>query len=691
MLRKSKIVSLTTLQDHNFHPAYRPDIDGLRAFAILSIVIFHTFPGLLPGGFVGVDVFFVISGFLISSIIFKSLLRGNFSFTEFYAHRVKRILPALLVVLAACYVFGWFTLLPDEFKQLGKHMAGSLGFVQNFVLWKEAGYFDTATELKPLMHLWSLAVEEQFYLVFPLLIWGAWRLGMNVLLVIVLLGLLSFGLNIAEVDKDAVKTFFLPQTRFWELMAGAALAYSYLFKRPRFSEWLKRRVSHAAVFRQVPTQIEYDAILNDLLSVFGLLFILAALFGLHKSNPFPGWRGLLPVCGSCLLIFSGPDTWVSRKILANQIAVFIGLISYPLYLWYWPLLSFAHILESGTPSPGVRLAAVTLGVFLAWVTYIFVEHPIRFGRKTWVKTAGLCALAAVACVTGYITFQSEGLEFRFPPDARTVANFKYDFRIDARVGTCWLSANQPPDGFAAECGWSDRSEFGKVAVWGDSYAARLYPGLRLYLKSEIAQFTRDSCPPITSFGYEGCPQSNEFVLSQIEKLHFDTVILFAVWNRLSADWKSSSVHTINLLSTVRRLSEMGVKNIIVLGPPPEWSANLPKFVFDEWRSRNFEGLPPVRIKRGFLKEARVADDGLKSLLYGTKAIFHSIIASQCDDDGCLVRPPDRPTSFFSWDNGHPTTEGAFFIARNLFAARAAACEAGRKRVLSPLRPCRVAQ
>ena len=181
---------------HNAHPVYRPDIDGLRAIAILSVVIYHAFPTKLRGGFVGVDIFFVISGFLISSIIFRSLQRGDFSFSEFYARRVRRIFPALILVLAASYTVGWFVLLPDEFKQLGKHMAAGAGFVQNIVLNKEAGYFDTASELKPLMHLWSLSIEEQFYLIFPVLIWGAWRLGLNALSVALLLVLLSFGLNL---------------------------------------------------------------------------------------------------------------------------------------------------------------------------------------------------------------------------------------------------------------------------------------------------------------------------------------------------------------------------------------------------------------------------------------------------------------------------------------------------------------
>ena len=216
----------------NFHPAYRPDIDGLRAVAVLSVVAYHLFPTAVRGGFVGVDVFFVISGFLISGIILKSLQRGDFSFAEFYAHRVRRIFPALAVVLAACYAVGWFALLPDEFKLLGKHIAAGAGFLENFVLWKEAGYFDTASELKPLLHLWSLAVEEQFYLAYPLMLWCGWRLGAKPLFLVAALLLWSFSLNIAGIEKEAVKTFFLPQTRFWELFAGGLLAWVHFIDRP---------------------------------------------------------------------------------------------------------------------------------------------------------------------------------------------------------------------------------------------------------------------------------------------------------------------------------------------------------------------------------------------------------------------------------------------------------------------------
>lgn len=193
------ISSAAVHPEHLTHPKYRPDIDGLRAIAILSVIGFHAFPFLVQGGFIGVDIFFVISGFLISTIIFGSLERGNFSFVEFYIRRINRIFPALLLVLITCFAFGWFVLLSDEYKQLGKHIAGGAGFISNFIFWNESGYFDNVAEAKPLLHLWSLGVEEQFYIIWPLLLWLAWKRHLNLLSIAIIVAVISFALNIYEI------------------------------------------------------------------------------------------------------------------------------------------------------------------------------------------------------------------------------------------------------------------------------------------------------------------------------------------------------------------------------------------------------------------------------------------------------------------------------------------------------------
>ena len=204
---------------------YRPDIDGLRAVAVLSVLMFHAFPEFFPGRFIGVDIFFVISGYLISNIIFKKLAAGRFSFLEFYIHRIRRIFPALILVLATTFAFGWVALFSDEFRMLGAHFMASVGFVENFLLYSEKGYFDLATEFKPVMHLWSLAIEEQYYLFFPPLIWFCWRWRGSVLPVIAILAAASFVANVVLTTSDATGAFFFPFTRAWELFAGAMLAH----------------------------------------------------------------------------------------------------------------------------------------------------------------------------------------------------------------------------------------------------------------------------------------------------------------------------------------------------------------------------------------------------------------------------------------------------------------------------------
>ncbi len=372
---------MSKFPEHNPHLHYRPDIDGLRALAILPVVAFHAFPRYSPGGFIGVDIFFVISGYLISLIIFRSLERGDFSFADFYMRRVRRIFPALITVLAVSFIIGWFVLLPDEFKQLSKHIAASAGFVQNIVLRREAGYFDVASELKPLLHLWSLSVEEQFYLFFPLFIWLLWRKGLNLLTGIVLVMLISFLLARKGVDINTVKAFFWTHLRMWELMAGALLAHIQVF-----GDWpellmkgLRCLVFNHIIFRQVPEPSRQPALLHNLAAGFGLALIFAGIAFYRAEMPWPGPHALVPVLGAMLLIAAGPQTWINRTLLANKPMIWIGLISYPLYLWHWPLLSFLRIMEGDMPAREWRIAVVLTSFILAALTWRLIERPARRG------------------------------------------------------------------------------------------------------------------------------------------------------------------------------------------------------------------------------------------------------------------------------------------------------------------------
>jgi len=353
---------------------YRPDIDGLRAIAVGSVVAFHAFPNLFKGGFVGVDIFFVISGFLISGIIFVTIEKGQFSYSDFYARRIKRIFPALLVVSGATFVVGWYVLLPDEFRRLGNHLAAGAGFVSNLVLWSESGYFDASADTKPLLHLWSLGIEEQFYIVWPIALGLVWKLRRGFFLTTISIAAISFAFSAKTVGYDPVAAFYSPLSRFWELMVGGILAY--------------------LVTHQGQGLLKF----GNYRSAAGLLLILFGIFMLNKEFSFPGYWALLPTLGTFLVISAGADGWINRYVLGNRIMVGVGLISYPLYLWHWPILVFFKIVKGKVLTPADRVTAVTVSVALAFLTYRYLELPFRRSSNSRVPQGFAIAMATVAAL-----------------------------------------------------------------------------------------------------------------------------------------------------------------------------------------------------------------------------------------------------------------------------------------------------
>jgi peptidoglycan/LPS O-acetylase OafA/YrhL len=375
---------------------------------VLAVVAFHALPNWVGGGFIGVDIFFVISGYLVSTIIFENLASGTFSFTEFYARRIKRIFPSLILVMASCLFFGWFVLLADELNQLGKHVAGGAAFISNFILWGEAGYFDNASDTKPLLHLWSLGVEEQFYIVWPLLLWFAWKENFNLLIITAVIAMASFILNLKGVKQDMVATFYSLPSRFWELLGGSLLAWCALYKRDAFNG-IKDKLDafFHGIFYSVK-KIGDAQILINILSFVGFCLLLYGFWLINNELSFPGKWSLVPVLGTVLIISAGPKAWVNDKILSHRFAVWFGLISFPLYLWHWPLLSFARIVEGGVPTLNVRLTAVGLSILLAWLTVIFVEKPIRQGVSIGkLKIATLCILLLSIGFSGFMVAKAD--------------------------------------------------------------------------------------------------------------------------------------------------------------------------------------------------------------------------------------------------------------------------------------------
>jgi peptidoglycan/LPS O-acetylase OafA/YrhL len=394
------------------HSTYRPDIDGLRAIAVLSVVLFHGFPQTFRGGFIGVDVFFVLSGYLISRIIFEQLNQGRFNFLDFYARRIKRIFPALLIVLVAAYIAGWFILLADEYGQLGRHIAAGAAFISNFVLWGESGYFDNSAHTKPLLHLWSLGIEEQFYIVWPLLLWVASKLRFSLFALTLILAALSFYLNITGIKSDTVATFYSPQTRVWELLVGSCLAWCALYKKNSLANVA---MSIDKCFRRQETvvdQVRVHTRMANVLSCLGFILLIYGLIRFNRDLQFPGKWALIPVLGTALIVAAGPLAWLNTKILSNKVLVWFGLISYPLYLWHWPLLSFAWIVEASPPSVPTLLGLIVLSIALAWLTYRLIERPIRFGKHGSLKVSLLIVVMLTLGGLGLGTYYERGFPFR---------------------------------------------------------------------------------------------------------------------------------------------------------------------------------------------------------------------------------------------------------------------------------------
>lgn len=441
---------------------YRPDIDGLRAISVGVVVAFHAFFRQGFGGFIGVDIFFVISGYLISGIILGDLEAGRFSFSRFYGRRVRRIYPALVLVLAVTLAAGWYELFDDRFQQLGRHIAAAAAFVSNLVLYGESNYFDTSSDAKPLLHLWSLGVEEQFYILWPLVLAWAWRIararGVWIALVCALAASLAHMAWL--MGRDVSAAFYIPTARFWEMLAGATLVWA---ERRGFA--MPLRAAHG-------------------LSLIGLALLLGGLHFITEDVAFPGAAALVPVLAAVMLIAAGPAALVNRFVLSLTPMRWLGQISYPLYLWHWPVLVLAR--TAGFIDTRAMVLAVLAGVALAWITTRFVEPPLRFGGAERRKIGGLLAamgvLAGLGLLAGFGPWRSATSARVAPITQQLLWTIPVASEAEAeacrrlmpqRAGLvtgvsgndfCYLSQPRAPD----------------VALLGDSLNLSLYPGLAHY-------------------------------------------------------------------------------------------------------------------------------------------------------------------------------------------------------------------
>jgi peptidoglycan/LPS O-acetylase OafA/YrhL len=647
---------------------YRSDIDGLRAIAVIAVVGFHAFPTKVTGGFVGVDIFFVISGFLISSIIIKNLERDQFTFLDFYARRVRRIFPALIAVLIACMLAGWFTLFPDEYQQLGKYVGAGAGFVGNFVTLQEAGYFDNSASFKPLLHLWSLGVEEQFYIVWPGLLLVSWRWPKGPIVMASAILVISLFCNLVLTQTNQPAAFYLPVTRFWELMLGciAAIAES---TRPFF-------VAGRAVFRSYR---RHSSAINESAALLGIALIIAAVALINENRSFPGAWALLPTAGSVLLITVGDTTFIGRRLLGHRVLVHIGLISYPLYLWHWPILAFVRILHYEEPSRLVRTTCIVAAFVLAELTYRYVERPVRLGVSTPSKPVITSIVMGLAGSLGLAIFGLGGLPARFPAD---VQNWIRDYQGEAvasqETNPCFIEPTQSIQKFSQICDGDRPANRRQIVLWGDSHAAHLVPGLKEVQRTgnafSLAQYTASGCPPIIGFvtrRIPNCGLINEFVARKIEQLKPDTVVMAGRWSLYDGSDGVGRVDIDVIRKTVDKLKLMGVKHIVAIGQFPIWNVAPQKIRARDYRiaATGWSGVATSMRERdkGFLNPSTFTQsEDIDQAFVAAGAIVVSPLSTFCNDEGCMLVVPGGSGEPASWDaGGHLTKGGAiYFVAAN---------------------------
>ncbi|WP_024697815.1 acyltransferase family protein [Pseudomonas avellanae] len=497
---------------HNPALGYRPEIDGLRALAVIPVILFHAGLPLFSGGFVGVDIFFVISGYLITSIILAEKINGKFSLINFYERRARRILPALFVVMLVCVPVAWLTLDPPDLKYFAKSLVAVPMFSSNVLFWLESGYFDATAELKPLLHTWTLAVEEQYYLFFPLLLMLGWRMGRPRLVVLLtLVALASLTLSQLGARNDASSTFYLLHARAWELLTGSFIAF-YCVWRPR----------HAPSV----------SLLDQAAAALGVLLIGYAVVQFDGSTPFPGLNALVPVLGAALIIvFAHGKTWVGRA-LSSPALVLIGMVSYSAYLWHQPLFAFARQRSLNEPGLPLMLSLTLLSLMLAWLSWRYVEQPFRkqgaFNRQQVFTSAGVASALFIALgLTGYL---NNGFSQRFNVDPAIHEEFAdpqiRDKCTQNAVDFCLFGAANP-DATTA------------LAVFGDSHSEALlstFDTVARHQGKTIVHSGLGGCLPLLgvdvasgNYGPGVCEALASREFEYVKKYRIAKVVLIARW------------------------------------------------------------------------------------------------------------------------------------------------------------------
>ena len=542
---------------------YRPEIDGLRAIAVLSVIFYHAFPSLLTGGFVGVDVFFVISGYLITTILLRELENHSFSISRFYERRARRIMPALFLMMIVCIPVGYLYLLPDDISSFYKSILSVSTFTSNFLFASESGYFAPNVELKPFLHTWTLAVEEQYYIFFPVILVFTWKGGKKfTLLFVCFLASVSFFLAQKLSVSDPTNAFYLLHTRAWELLIGAIGAFitSYGSK----------------------SILKLKSLAREALSIIGIAMLILSIFTYDKLLPYPSSYTMLPGFGAFfIVVFCNKDLLVG-KLLSLPLVRFFGLISYSAYLWHQPIFAFYRYKNIIEPSAVSMYALIALTIAIAYISWKWVEKPFRekdrFNAPQIFRYTALGSLAFISLGITGLLFPSHMNRF-----TGNQAYAEVNYRLRGNFGlskSCERTFKN-----AEECRTSDDPH---VLVWGDSYAMQIVPAIIASNPGvKLVQATVSQCEPIlgyarssTIFGAKNCIQSNDKVLEMLKSTpSIKDVVISSPYPQLAAsnyvtdrsgrNFIATPNDSYNMVvSTINQLKRIG-KRVTIVAPTPE--------------------------------------------------------------------------------------------------------------------------
>ncbi len=601
---------------------YRREINGIRALAVVSVILFHAGFTAFSGGFFGVDIFFVISGYLITKLIAEELENGTFSLLNFYERRVRRIIPALLFVMLCTLPFAWFWMIPQDLEDFSRSLISIPFFLSNFLFYSTSDYFSTSSEFKPLIHTWSLAVEEQYYILFPLFLMFIWKLGKK--WSIFLLSIIAIASFIIAKNNSLTKplfAFYMLQSRAFEILIGSITALLFKYKKELFNKKFSLKIE------------KYKLKIEQSLSFAGLAMMIYAILFFDKNTQNVTFFSLIPVIGTALVLAFATNNNFVGKLLGYKIFVGIGLISYSAYLWHQPLLAFARLKTIDNNLSQIFLIFLCLISFLlAFFSWKYIENPFRNKSKITRKILFISTLSIslILILIGLTIFKNNGFKNRLNSEQQKIISFQNndDLRKQVRENICSLEPEYTFHDFKPECYIGKTNN--TYLIWGDSLAATSYIGLKS-IHDDTLQLTASSCHPIIDKNFPdrpNCYNINNFAKEKISKLKLKKIFLQASWIS-NSDQKNLVQNIIKTIEFIKKASPQS--QIIIIGSLPSWEQVLPKLIL----RKNLSLYGEKYIKLPNYKKLKELDEKLKTLEKFENVKFISALDQMCVEEKCL--------------------------------------------------------